>query len=468
MMDAKPFFQKLDNVVSEFNELEGPFKIVSHLDADGLASAAIIVRALMRAGKKFSVSVLRNVDSNSLDELFREDYANFIFVDLGSNCVKAISEKLKDRTVLILDHHRPDGFKAGNVMHVNPFLFEIDGDRDVSGASVSYFFARSLDEKNKEVAHLAVIGSIGDCQESKGFSGLNDLVLEDAVDAGKIEVREGLRVFGTQTKPIHKVLEYSTDPYIPGVTGNENGVLEFLSEVGVEFKDKNGKYRKMVHLDEDDVKKLVTGIILRRMGSEENPEDVLGNIYLLVDEEDESPTRDAREFSTLLNSCGRLNKPSLGVGVCLGSGKLKKDAAYVLDAYRKEIVSSLNWFYDARKRKEIVEKKGYVIVNAEDNIRDTLVGTLASIISNSNIYGKGKVVVVMANTLEGDIKVSMRVLGNGKIDLREVIDSVLEVVGGWGGGHKSAGGCLVPQEKEKLFLETLQKFLDKYLLEEKV
>ena len=467
-MDMKIFFESVNKAVNEFKELKGPFKIVSHLDSDGIAACSIIVKAFLREGKKFSVSILKQLDSNSLRELSMEDYSDFIFTDLGSGYIKSISEKLKGRNIIILDHHKTDGFKADGVVHVNPRLFGIDGGRYLSGAGVAYFFAKELNEKNKDMAHIAIVGAIGDFQENGGFEGLNKDILDDAVESGKIEVRKGLSIFGMQTKPIHKVLEFSTEPYIPGVTGNESGAINFLSEIGVDFKDKNGKYRKLVNLNDEEMKKLVTGIVLRRLGSEENPEDILGNIYLLSEEEDESPTRDAREFSTLLNSCGRMNKPSLGIGVCLGNNKLKKEAFYLLDKYRQEIISSLNWFYNARKRKEIIEKDKYVIINAEDNVKDTMIGTLTSILSNSNIYGKGKIIVSMVNTLEGDIKVSLRVSRGNGVDLSVVVNNVLKIVGGEGGGHSGAAGCLISQEKQELFLKTIQGFLDKYLMEEAV
>ena len=79
-------------------------------------------------------------------------------------------------------------------------------------------------------------------------------------------------------------------------------------------------------------------IILKRLGSEENPDDVLGSIYIMIEEEDENPMKDAKEFATLLNSCGRMNKPSLGIGCCLNDKKSKEDAVILLNNYKREII----------------------------------------------------------------------------------------------------------------------------------
>jgi len=466
-MSYGEFFESLKSLAEKVERIDSPVKIVGHLDSDGIAAMSIIVKAFMRTNIKFSVSILRQISGNALDELSREDYQYFVFVDLGANCVKLISEKLKDREIFILDHHLAENFASKNVVHVNPFLFGIDGDEEISGSGVAYFFAKELNEANKDMSHIAIIGAIGDVQENNGFKGLNKEILKDAVDSGKMEVKEGLSIFGMQTKPIHKILVHNTDPYIPGVTGSDGGAVSFLNELGIEIK-KKGKFRRIVDLDEEEMKKLVTGIILKRMGSEKNPEDIMGNIYLLKNEEDESPTKDAKEFSTLLNSCGRLGKFSLGIGTCIGDKNLKKKAVELMDEYKKEIVNALNWFYENKREGNIIERKGYVIINAEDNVKDTLIGTLASIISRSNIYTNETIIVSMAHTLDGNTKVSMRTSGGERFDLRMIIKEIVEKVGGEGGGHRNAGGCFIEQEKEEDFLEVVKEVLEKHVLEEVV
>ena len=75
---------------------------------------------------------------------------------------------------------------------------------------------------------------------------LNNEILETAVKHRKIKVEKGLRLFGVHTKPIHKVLEYSTDPYIPGISGNESGAIQFLHQIGIEPKNGN-KWKKIFY-----------------------------------------------------------------------------------------------------------------------------------------------------------------------------------------------------------------------------
>ncbi len=45
---------------------------------------------------------------------------------------------------------------------------------------------------------------------------------------------------------------------------------------------------------------------------------MVGTVYTFINEPQGSPTRDAREFSPLLNACGRTGNPSIGISMGLG------------------------------------------------------------------------------------------------------------------------------------------------------
>jgi len=424
-----------------------------------LSSSAIITRALTREGIPFALSTVRQLDDYVLDEIGRENYQAIIFLDLGSGSLSKIEKIFNDREVFVIDHHNLEDYKPKKIILLNPHVYGIDGGKEISCSGITYLFSKALNSINLDMAHIALLGAIGDMQEQNGFSSeLNRFILDDAIYSDKVEVRIGLRMFGMQTRSINKVLEYTTDPFIPGVTGSDEGARRFIDELGINAKI-DGKYKKLVQLSHDDLKKLVTGIILRRLGSEENPDDVLGKIYLLKDEKDESPMRDAKEFTTLLNACGRMNKSAFGIGSCLNDKLLKKEAIQLLSDYKREIINALNWFHSHRK--EIIEGDGYVIINAGDQVKDTLIGTLASIISKSNIYGKNTILLSMAYTLDGQIKVSVRSVGEAKRDLKALISNVVEKVGGICGGHKYAAGALISQDKEEIFLkEVKEQFTD--------
>jgi len=465
------FSNCINQAVQEFKNLnKRPVRLIGHLDSDGLCSTSILIQVLQREGFKFVVSVVKQVTDDLLELVSKEDYNTVFFVDLGSGSLDSINKILKNKQVFILDHHIPSE-KNTHSIHINPLLFGIDGNKEISGAGVVYLFAKELDKKNIDLAHLALIGAVGDMQENKGFKGINnDIILNDAISSGVLEVRKGLTLFGSQTRPLHKILEYSTDPYIPNVTGSEIGSIKFLEDLGIPIKE-GKKFKKLVNLNEDDMKKLITGIILRRLGSEDKPEDILGPIYLLKNEDNESPTKDLKEYSTLLNSCGRLGKYSLGIGACLSLKKCREDAIELLKSYKLEIIKSLDWFYKNKKSKFVIENPNYIIVNAGDNVKDTFIGTITSIISRSNIYKEGVLLISMAYTIDGDIKVSLRCTGYKKssTDLKELISKIIKKIGsGIAGGHYGAAGALIPQNDESLFIKTCREILDNEVIQESV
>ena len=446
----KEFLDAVNLAVSKFKELNSPVRIISHLDCDGLTSASILSSAFQKQDIKFSLSIIPNLTETILKQLSLEDYKTYFFLDLGSGMLKEIEKTLPEKTIFILDHHQPQD-SLTNINHINPHLFDIDGS-EISAAGITYFFAKELNKENIRLSHLGIIGAIGDMQGKNGFSEIINLILDDAVKADKIEIKKGLRMFGAQTKPLLKLLLYSTDPYIPGITGNESEVHKFLNELDI------SPDKKLTNLTEEETKKLVTAIILKRLGSEENPEDIFGFNYLLKDEPDESPTKDAKEFSTLLNSCGRLGKPSVGIGVCLNDKLSKQKANEILTQFKMELINSLDWFYSARSSPSVIEKPGFVIINAENKIKSSMIGTLTSMISNSNLYPQNTILVSMAHTPEEEIKVSARVCGRGKdINLKQILNNITNLIGVESGGHNYAAGSIIPLEKEQEFIQLVLK-----------
>jgi len=443
-------------------------RVISHFDADGISSASLLVKLLNNGNRKYSISIVQHIKRETLEEFAREPYNYFIFSDIGSGVLSHIEELFKEKKIFILDHHEPEKeISNGNIVLVNPHKFGIDGGIEVSGSGVVYLFSKAVDNSMEEFAHVALIGAIGDMQDRGGFTKINSEILETAIDKGKIKVIRGLRLFGAQTKPLYKVLEYCTDPYIPGVSGSESGSIQFLQQLGIDPRDGKG-WKKVRHLNKEEMKSLVTGVILKRLG-ETDPEDVLGNVYLLREEKEDSPTKDAKEFATLLNACGRMDKASLGIGACLGDSKLKKSAIYLMSQYKKEIINSLNW-YDENKASEFITKgNGYIIINTQDKIRTTIIGTLASILSRSN-NAEDKFILSMGQLIDGMTKISLRMkMTKEDIDLRRI---VMEMVNGIpnceAGGHANAAGALIPTKMENEFIEKAKVVLERRAMEEVV
>ena len=464
------FEQHIEDAVKQFRDLDPKetIRIVSHLDSDGICASAILIKALNLENRKYSISIIHNLDGNTVRALADESYKYIFFTDIGSGQLKLIKKHLNKKKVFILDHHDPELKEVENIIHINPHIFGIDGSKQISGAGVVYLFAKTLNRDLEDMAHIAVMGAIGDIQDDGGLSELNKEILETAVKKNKIKIITGLRLFGVQTRPLHKVLEYCTNPYIPGVTGSESGAIQFLKQIGIEPK-KDNEWRKLVHLSQSEIKRLTEGIIMRRL-DEENPEEIIGPVYILREEQKESPLRDIKEFSTLLNACGRMNKASLGIGACLGDEKIKQLAVKILSDYRREIINALKWYEKNKKSNYIIREKGFVIINTQDKVMPTIVGTLASIISKSNEFEAGSFIVSMAQMEDGYTKVSVRLAGNSKdADLNALVLEIAQKLGiENAGGHQHAAGALIPTEKEEDFIRTTKTVLRRWVMEERV
>lgn len=442
-------------------------RVVSHLDADGLSSAAVLIKTLDRDNRRYALSTVHQLDEAIVRQLSVEPYNVVFFSDLGSGQFGLIRKYLSSKRVFILDHHQlEEVYEAENVVHVNPHIFEIDGSREVSGAGVAYLFSRAVNGRNSDLAHIALLGAMGDMQEESGFMRLNSEIVDDARKSGKLKIITGLRVFGAQTKPLYKLIEQSTEYPIPGVTGSESAAIAFLQQLGINPKNEDG-WKKLVNLTDEELQKLATAIILRRL-DEDKPEAILGPVYILAEEKKASPLRDLKEFATVLNACGRLGNASVGIGACLGNEDLKQRAMKAMAAYRREISNAMSWYKNANG--SVIRGRGYMIINAEDRIMPTIIGTLASIVSRSGEVKDGMLILSMAQMLGGKTKASLRVSGprgHGR-NLRDVIASIAGSVDGQAGGHHEAAGALFDTTREADFLEAAKRVLEAQSIEEKV
>jgi RecJ-like exonuclease len=158
-----------------------------------------------------------------------------------------------------------------------------------------------------------------DKYEQHSLKGLNEIIVDDAVASGMVKVEKDLMFFGRETRPIHKTLATTTNPFIPGLSGEEDKALAFLVGLGIPLR--NGeKTRTLRDLNDEERKKLCSALAdhLLSRGLYTAVSNLIGNIYVLTREEPSTTLRDGREFSVLLNSTGRMDRPSLGIAICMG------------------------------------------------------------------------------------------------------------------------------------------------------
>lgn len=143
---------------------DGLIQVFSHLDADGVAAAGIIGKALLRLDARFRIRITQWIEDRIL-HVASDMPQLVVFSDLGSGYTDLLGDKLKDFRIVILDHHQVVGENSENIVHVNPHLHGIDGAREISGSGVAYFVAREIDRMNVDSAPIAVVGALGDLQD---------------------------------------------------------------------------------------------------------------------------------------------------------------------------------------------------------------------------------------------------------------------------------------------------------------
>lgn len=438
----------------------GLIHVASHLDADGLAAAGITGTALARLDATFRTRIARWLDEKTLQSILADDPTLIILSDLGSGDLEVLNSRLNGKEVLVLDHHQPVGEADPAFVHVNPHLFEIDGSRDLSSAGISYFVAKALDGANADLAGVAVVGALGDLQdkyEQRRLGGPNALILEDAEKTGFLKTETDLMFFGRETRPIHKALARTTTPFIAGISGEEDKSLAFLANLGITPK-KGEKWRALRDLSEDEKRKLFNALadyVVSRGLPGDMALNLLGSVYTLIHEEPWTSLRDAREFSVLLNATGRMDKPSLGIAICMGDrGAALEEANAVLEEYRRTITKYLNWLVEPNTNR-IEELANIYVVRGEGVIDDKIIGTISSILSTNLMKPEKPIIAYSIVPKENLAKISARaidlVIARG-LNLGEILRAVAEKCSGKGGGHNIAAGAQVPINELDTFI----------------
>lgn len=160
--------------------------LIHHDDADGLTSAAIAKRALEREGAETRLICIEKLYPDIVRRLHSFSGNVYFYLDIAAAHAKFISEENKGKNLtIILDHHDAEPSADPLVYNLDPELYGISGEREASGSSTVYMFSRKLNPENIDLSHLAVIGS---AEIPGNMSGINRMVLDDAVKAGLVRV----------------------------------------------------------------------------------------------------------------------------------------------------------------------------------------------------------------------------------------------------------------------------------------
>ncbi len=185
--------EAMETAIGEVKRL--PHKAVQifhHNDSDGLSCGAILKKAFERSGFKVNRFCLEKPYPALLRKVFQQKGGLIVFADFAGRIAPMLSDLNKGRNLtLILDHHVAEAATDPRVHNLDPDLFGLKGDRDISGSTTCWLFAKALDAANSDLAHIATIGAVGDEFFVDGcLAGENRGAALEAVHQGKLEIQK--------------------------------------------------------------------------------------------------------------------------------------------------------------------------------------------------------------------------------------------------------------------------------------
>ena len=418
-------------------------RILGHYDPDGTTSAAVLARAMTRAGKAFHASTSTVIDERLVARLKEETNELVILSDMGSNQLDRV-EGLPCPAI-VLDHHAPPR-DSEKVVHVNPALFGIDGTREACGATTTWLLALAMDERNWDLAGVAMAGAIGDMQHLGGFAGMNAALFEEAL-ARKVLSRE--RGLALVSAPVGEALARCIVPYFVGVSGRPEGGRRFLEELKIDPQV------PLAELVPEERRRLTSALALQLLKQGADAEAV----EALVKERYWATPDDVftDDLSAYVDGCARLGYEGLGLSLCLGD----KEAFARAEAIRKEFDDRLFAYLHKLEAEGPFAKKHIQFFYTDEA---SLAGSVAQI--GMNYFLDPLKPTLGLSVMDRSTKVSARatkpLVARG-LDLAVALREAAREVGGEGGGHNIASGATVPKGKEEKFLTLVDETVGRQL-----
>ena len=445
-------------------ESSNDIKIYSHIDCDGICSGAILSTILDRQNKEHEIEF---VNLDVLDNL-ELDHELTIFSDLGSG--QSVDAKAKKgQKIIILDHHPPlrdldygEG-KDYTYLEINPLHHGIDGSYYVCGGGLCYFLSKEFGYDN--LSWIGVLSAIGDMQNTSTghFEGLNKIIQQDAIDGGYLSVIENdINIYGRNTRPLFIALSYFSDVKLP-ITNNTNETMAILEELGIDEKHNRKTLNELTMEEKGKLYQRLSGMISKVVPGryvKYIPQLIIGDSYTFIKEDPNSFLRDASEFSTAMNACGRNHEERIAMEVLKGDRFLALDELETVSRdHRRNLAQSIEKV-TSDENSNIIELENLQYFDGT-GIKPEIVGTVTGMILGYCNWKKP--VIGFTQTDDKGLKISLRcsrLLSYDGIHFGHIIRDIASEVGGTGGGHSMACGAYIPIEKKEEFLELFNNILN--------
>jgi single-stranded-DNA-specific exonuclease len=454
----KHFCEKLRTSVEGGNEVA----IITHLDADGIIAGSIMAMAFRRMGARYSVRAVSDMNSSVVENMKADGRDFYVITDLGGGWASNLRKALDDKWVII-DHHEiteEEILTDDDGQILNPWKFGIDGGRDVSAGGMAYMVASTLDLKNRDLSAIAVVSAVADRQDQgdkRSFFGLNAEILKTAQSLGLVSVDLDIILTGRETRPPHEALAYTLFHYIDGLTWNREACYLLLKNAGIKLKDNEGRWRVLAEFSQEE-KSAIVEAVAKFVGSSDKRvfdillDDLVGYAYTLAREDKRSLLRDSREFSTMLNACGRIGRAGVGIAICMGDRNTALSAGEeLMSTYQMTLRNNISTIFSEKWR--LADDGKTTFVNGDGILEEAMLGAVSSLLSRSPSL-RGRLLFVRTLTKDGTYKFSSRKCLDCKsqANLGVIMRQCSKALNGAGGGHSAAAGCSIPSSALEDFI----------------
>jgi single-stranded-DNA-specific exonuclease len=459
----KHFCEKLRTSVEGGNEVS----IITHLDADGIIAGSIMAMALRRMGARYSVRAVSDMNSSVVENMKADGRDFYVITDLGGGWASNLRKALDNKWVII-DHHEiteEEILTDDEAQILNPWKFGIDGGREVSAGGMAYMVASTLDLKNRDLSAIAVVSAVADRQDQgdkRSFFGLNAEILKTAQSLGLVSVDIDIILTERETRPPHEALAYTLFHYIDGLTWNSEACYVLLKNAGIKLKDNGGRWRVLAEFSQEE-KSAIVEAVAKFVGSSDKRlseillDDLIGYVYTLAREDKRSLLRDAREFSTMLNACGRIGRAGVGIALCMGDRNTALSTGEeIMSTYKMTLRNNISTIFSEKWR--LADDGKTTFVNGDGILEEAMLGAVSSLLSRSPSF-RGRVLFVRTLTKDGTYKFSSRKCLHCKsqANLGVIMRQCSKALNGAGGGHSAAAGCSIPSSALEDFIAGIKE-----------
>jgi single-stranded-DNA-specific exonuclease len=466
-MGRKELYERL----GQFNERiesavenEKSIAIVASVNPDGLCSGSIAAACISRLGGRCFIRTVMELTPEMIADLKASGYDLFIFIDLGATTVNKLRDSLDARWLLI-DHQNITDEAQGRLTAdtvINLKECGIDGGKEISSGGLAYLLALEASNKNKDLSKLAVVSALAEKQdvgEKRSLIGINSEFVNTAQSIGALSVKPGLLITG-ETMPIAEAIASNLSPCIDGLTWNYENSYLLTKNSGLRLKNKNGQWRILAELDQEE-RGVLTEAIIKFMATSAytelpQPEDLTGSIYSLR-EDPETSIRDARQFVDLLKACGYANKGGIGIGICMGDRRdILDEGERLFLAYKETLKENISRIFSERWR--FNDYGNCVYVFGEGAVHETMIDSVCSFLVGC-LSLNNKILLVRTITKDNShykFCITRGFRSKVPLILEDLVKSSSEPIGGAAWGRLNSTICEIPLKKLDDFMISIR------------